>query len=107
MPGAGPAGAVGVEENVDVREGFVVVDDVGEVGHCFAGFVDRGAVAGWGSGVGGQVDDVDYALPGGELGVDPAGVFAEEGAHYDCFGEIFACGWVGFGRAYGFMFLTI
>ena len=44
VPGDGPAAAVRVDEDEGRGEAVVAVDDVGQVGHGFAAFVDGGVV---------------------------------------------------------------
>lgn len=65
VPGAKEAGSVGMQEGEGGREGGVVVDYVGQVGHALVAFVE-GCCEGVGvRGVGGGVDGVDCALPAG------------------------------------------
>lgn len=65
-----PADPVRMHEYHDVREVVVVVNEVGEVDHCFMALVE-GRVEG---GVG-VVDDVDEGFYINELGGDPVGIF--------------------------------
>ena len=63
VPGRQEAGAVGVHECHYGREGGVVVDDIGQVGHGFVALVHRGGECDVGGGKDGRVDGVDCALP--------------------------------------------
>ena len=105
VPGGG-AVAVGMEEEDDVGEGVVVGEEVGQVGGCLTGFVERSVeragrrrvwvrlingvdcripavrMISWRGGLRGSEEEILR-----EVGGDPRGVLGGEFAHDDDFGR--------------------
>lgn len=79
VPGCWEPVAVGVQEDGNVGKIMVVVENVGEVGHCFFTFV-HGSME---FVVGGVIDGVDCRIELWELLVDPGGIFVLGGGHYN------------------------
>lgn len=52
-----------MHEGNDRREGVVVIDNVGQIGHCFATFVHRGGECLIWQGRRGLVDSINCILP--------------------------------------------
>lgn len=69
-----PGYSAGVDEGCDVGEVVVVIDDVGEVGVDFVGFVDFGLETGGGLHIFGEINHVNGTFPVRQLLFHPVGV---------------------------------